>query len=288
MNPVVLAIIASICWGVGTALQKLGMSASFPKITLRRAFRQIGPILKVLVTNWPWMLGLLGQLGGMASFATALGAGDISRVQPIVCLTGVVAALVGVIFLKEKVSPREWLGIAIIVAGVILVGSAGSGQTAKIPSNLAILFFTGLTVILAGGSLALGKAGISAEFTLSLAAGMTFGLSNLTGKWLTQRVILDVGAPFSLGRGAVLWSAITDYPLYIVLACTFIGSVFFQTAFANGRASVVSPIVTIISNVLPIIAALMVFGEQVTALHGAGLVVVLVGTALLAAKQEKN
>jgi drug/metabolite transporter (DMT)-like permease len=46
---------------------------------------------------------------------------DLSLLYPFEALTGVFLAFAARIFLKEKISPRLWLGIACIVAGVFLV-----------------------------------------------------------------------------------------------------------------------------------------------------------------------
>lgn len=288
MNPIVLAVMASCFWGVGTVLQKHGMANSFPQISLANLLRQIGPVLKTLVTNWVWVLGLIIMAFGMASYATALGRADLSIVQPIVCLTGVVAAVIGVTFLKEKVRPIEWAGIALILGGVVVVSLKNGGESSHLPTDAALAWFTVLSVALIVGSLLLGRLNLSVEFTTSLGAGLNFGLANLMGKLLTQRAIIDVGAPFSLGRGDVWGSALTDYPLYVVIVTNILGGVLFQTAFANGRASVVSPIVTIISTILPIVAALTIFGETVFVTHGIGIAIVIAGTALLALRREET
>ena len=287
MGPVLLAVCASVFWGVGTALQKHGMATKFPKITLGRFFRQFFPILKALATNWAWALGMFSMFGGMACFATALGKGDLTVVQPIVGLTGVVAAFLGVVFLKERMGLFEGVGIGLIILGVVLVGMGSGSATAHVPSNAALLFFNVLTLVLALGAFALRKASVTVEFTYAFAAGIVFGLANLMGKFLTQRAIIEVGEPFSLARGAIWLSVLTDYPILIVVVTNIFGGAFLHVAYANGRASVVSPIVTITSYVLPLLAALTIFGERLTTAQGAGIAVVLVGTALLARKEEK-
>ncbi|HPM76484.1 MAG TPA: EamA family transporter [bacterium] len=288
MNPVLLAIFASCFWGLGNVLQKHGMVTSFPKITVSQALHQIGPVLKALFTNIIWLIGLASMIGGMVSYATALGAGDITVVQPIVCLTGVWAMLIGMMFLKERFSAIEWFSMALIIAGVIFVGLVGGEKSAKIPGDAAILLFMGITVALVLASLLLKRVGIRTEFTLSIAGGFTFGLANLMGKLLTQRAILEVGEPFSLGRIEVWGSLLTDYPVLVVIVCNFFGAVFQQTAFANGRAGLVATIVTIVSTIIPIVAALTIFGETVTIFHAIGIALVIVGTGLLALKKEEE
>jgi drug/metabolite transporter (DMT)-like permease len=286
MNPILLAVIASVCWGIGTVMQKYGMAGAFPKITLREFFRQIGPVLKKLVANWIWTAGMALMIGGGMVFMTAQGRAGITAVLPITCLTGAVAALIGVAFLKEKVAAVEWAGIGLVFAGVVAVAQAAGEAESVIPGNGALLLFTAATAILTVAALLARRLGYTAEMTLSVSAGLIFGLCNLMQKLMTQRVLAHVGGEFTLARFDVWIAGISDYPVYIVIFGNILGGVFFQTAFANGRASVVSPVVTILSNVLPIVAAVTIFGESVRFAHGLGIGLVLFGTALLAMRRE--
>jgi drug/metabolite transporter (DMT)-like permease len=286
MNPILLAVLASVCWGIGTVMQKHGMSTAFPKISLGDFFRQIGPVLKTLFSNWLWVLGLALLLGGGMVFMTALGRAGITKVLPIICLTGAVAALIGVVFLKEKVAPVEWAGIGLILAGVVVVSQAAGGGESLMPGNGALLGFTAATAILTVGAMLARRVGVTVEITMAVSAGLIFGLCNIMMKLMTQRVLEHVGGVFSLGRFDVWVAGLTDYPVWIVIFGNIGASAFFQTAFANGRASVVSPVVTILSNVLPIVAAVTIFGETVRPAHGLGIAFVLAGTALLAMRRE--
>lgn len=282
MNALLLAVVASLFWGVGTALQKQGMAASFPRITLRNFLRQLPEVLRTLLVNRAWMLGLLGMIAGMALFGMALGRGDITVVQPVVCLTGVVAAVVGVGFLGERLGRMEWGGISLTLLGVVLVGLAGGSQTSVQPAGLPLTLFVVVVSAMALASLLLRRLHLSAELTLSLAAGLIYGLANMLGKLLTQRVIADVGGGFDLNRLEVWISMAGDWPIWAILVANVAAGIFYQTAFANGRASVVGPVVVIISNVLPILGALLLFAERPHPLHGLGILVILIGTALLA------
>lgn len=282
MSPVLLAVIASIFFGVGTALQKHGMASNFPEISLSDFIRRFGHVLKTLLANWIWLVGFLTMFSGTAAFAYALAAGDITVVQPIIGLTGVVAAFVGVVFLGERLQAREWFGVALTILGVVLVGLGGGEPSAVLPETGWVLLLVGLTAVATAGTFGLGKLGLSKEFTLSVAAGLCYGVANVAGKLLTQRAMLDTGGEFSLTGGATWIAVMLDYPIYVVIGANVFAALFFQTAFAHGRASVVSPVVTIISNLLPIIAALTLFGEHVGLLQGIGIGTVLLGTLVLA------
>jgi transporter family protein len=51
----------------------------------------------------------------------ALQLGDAARVAPVGKLSVILVAVFGVVFLSEQLSARNWTGIAMIAAGVILV-----------------------------------------------------------------------------------------------------------------------------------------------------------------------
>jgi transporter family protein len=68
-------------------------------------------------------LGLSGMATGASwiCYFRALKLGDAARVAPVDKLSVILVALFGVIFLSEKLSPRNWLGVLFITIGVILV-----------------------------------------------------------------------------------------------------------------------------------------------------------------------
>ena len=71
--------------------------------------------------NWLWLF-----LSGLATGASwlcyfrALSKGPVSRIAPIDKLSFVVALVLGVVFLRERVTPSLLAGAALIVAGVLL------------------------------------------------------------------------------------------------------------------------------------------------------------------------
>ncbi len=71
----------------------------------------------------PWvMLGVSLLVLWMLSRMTLLSWADLSYVLPVTALGYVLTALMGKAFLGEYVSAARWAGIALIVAGVSLVG----------------------------------------------------------------------------------------------------------------------------------------------------------------------
>lgn len=78
----------------------------------------------------PLAVNLFGVLSGAAlalgllSYYLALEGGTVSVVVPLTATYPLVAALLGVAFLGERPSPAQWLGVILVVAGVLLLLSS--------------------------------------------------------------------------------------------------------------------------------------------------------------------
>lgn len=68
------------------------------------------------------MLSGLGTGASWLCYFRALKLGEAAKVAPIDKLSVVLVAVFGVLFLGERLSAPNWLGIALIAAGAILVG----------------------------------------------------------------------------------------------------------------------------------------------------------------------
>jgi uncharacterized membrane protein len=75
-------------------------------------------------------LGVALLILWMLSRMTLLSWADLSYVVPVTSIGYVLVALMGRIFLEERITTRHWVGIALIVAGVSMVGF-GSPQTPR-------------------------------------------------------------------------------------------------------------------------------------------------------------
>ena len=75
-----------------------------------------------------WLFLTLSGLGTGASwlcYFRALQMGDAARVAPVDKLSVVLVAVFGVVFLGEKLTAPNWLGVALIGAGAVLVAYKG-------------------------------------------------------------------------------------------------------------------------------------------------------------------
>ena len=76
------------------------------------------------ITGRSWTFLVLSGLGTGASwlcYFRALKLGDVARVAPVDKLSIVFVAVIGVVFLGERLSPANWFGVVLFGAGIWLV-----------------------------------------------------------------------------------------------------------------------------------------------------------------------
>jgi drug/metabolite transporter (DMT)-like permease len=95
----------------GNLLLSLGMRQSGDADILTALFQPQAALGIVLLIAW--------LLVRMAMFSWA----DLTYVLPVTAFGYVVSAMLGKFFQSESITPQRWFGIALIVAGVVLVGS---------------------------------------------------------------------------------------------------------------------------------------------------------------------
>lgn len=90
-----------------------GQFQSFTALTRRS---QIFLILSGLATGFSWLC-----------YFRALKLGPVSQVAPIDKLSLLLVAVMGVVFLGEKLQPRNWLGVILMAVGALLLALKQKG-----------------------------------------------------------------------------------------------------------------------------------------------------------------
>ena len=99
---------------VTRAMKRIGEVREFHP---RALVRVLGRALRI---GWMWLgLGLLAL--AFFSFLTLLSRENVSFVVPLTALSYVFGALMAKVFLGEEVSRMRWLGVLLVVVGVVLV-----------------------------------------------------------------------------------------------------------------------------------------------------------------------
>ena len=114
-------------------------SAAIGQILVRRGMQQVGALetwapVALVQYFWaalsnPWVVG--GTVCNAIFyfiFLAALGWTEVTVALPLTAIEYGFAALLAMILLKEHIPPLRWAGIALVMAGVILISRSG-GET---------------------------------------------------------------------------------------------------------------------------------------------------------------
>ena len=112
---------ATQLWAIGLVILATLIGA-FGPILLKKASAKRLSKISSLATNYHLFGGVALYAIGTFLFIPALKGGDLSVLYPLVALTYVWVSLLSVKFLGEKMNKFKWLGIALIITGVIFIG----------------------------------------------------------------------------------------------------------------------------------------------------------------------
>ncbi len=226
-----------------------------------------------------WMLGLLLQIAGFGLYLFTLSFAPLSIVHT--ALIGGIAffVLLSVIGLGETVRPIEWAGVGLVVTALFALSLTLSGAPSARPGQRGMLPFS---VVLLG----LTAAAVFADQRPGRATGLSVG----------SGLMLGLGSMFAKNfatAGEANPQAMVAY-LLLTLGANLLGFVWMQAAFQAGRGVVVMPIFSALSNLVPIIGGIVVFGEALPE-QGAGVwlrplafVLAIAGAGLLAGFGERS
>lgn len=127
LKTLVMVFAMMVCGTTGDLLLKRGMSEIGPVTLTRTALFEAFRLAMSSRTIW---LAILFLLGFMLTNMTVLSWADYSYVMPASAIGYAAVAFVGMTLLGETVSPRRWIGVALICAGVFLVGQTKPGTSA--------------------------------------------------------------------------------------------------------------------------------------------------------------
>jgi drug/metabolite transporter (DMT)-like permease len=127
LKTLIMVFVMMVCATTGDSLLKRGMSEIGPVtltyVGLFQAFRSA-------MTSTTIWLAILFLIGFMLSNMTVLSWADYSYVMPASAIGYVAVTFVGMTLLGETVSPRRWIGVVLICAGVFLVGQTRPSTSA--------------------------------------------------------------------------------------------------------------------------------------------------------------
>jgi len=127
LKTLVMVFAMMVCATTGDSLLKRGMTEIGP-VTLDSA--GLFQAFRSAMTSPTIWLAILFLIGFMLSNMTVLSWADYSYVMPASAFGYVAVTFVGMTLLGETVSSRRWIGVALICAGVFLVGQTKPSTSA--------------------------------------------------------------------------------------------------------------------------------------------------------------
>ena len=194
-----------------------------------------------------WIAGVILQIGGYGLYLTALRETPLSIVHT--ALNGGIALFVvlAVLGLGEEPRPLEWLGAAAVALGLMALGASSLPETQGVGTG--VVSTAAFAVVTIGAALA--------ALTLDPRAGRSVGLSVASGLMLGLAALYAKQLAASESVGA----AVVSLPLAQTLGANMIGFALMQGSLQSGKGVVVVPIFSTLSNLVPIVAGVLVYGE---------------------------
>jgi drug/metabolite transporter (DMT)-like permease len=283
---VILALIATSMINYSGYMQKRELD-KLPMIGSLKTWETI----KAFATCRPWLEAQGLQFGGTFMKAIAVGLAPLSVVQPINTAGIALLAVLAITKLGERPSLSDWLGIGTIIIGIFMLGYSLFGVETKAFSYnpIVLWFFVILFFAVAGISLYNGftKKHEHAPNLIATASGILIGLT---------AVIIKLGWN---DFGSRFWehgfrNALLSPFLWLIFILPIFTLVLDQIAMQRGKAIIVVPIITGMSNIIPIIIGIVAMHEPLPSSGGMlflrlfSIVLIIGGSIILSLRKEDN
>jgi drug/metabolite transporter (DMT)-like permease len=285
---ILLGLLAGVMIAMGSILQKTAVNRL---VAERREGRFMGNLVRTPL----WLAGL--AIGHVLATFLILAAQSLigPALLPALVASGLlILAIASTRLLHEDLKPSEWLGVALLAAGITLVGLSGLEIRRSEVDLLDGKILTRAAIFSAGLALywgltwlgALRLRGLARGLLLAVSSGAPYSLSNL---WVLP-FLITIGPVFSGAADPVYLVTLILSGLILALAVV-LGLWETQEAFRYAPANKVLPIQQAPQQIAPILIYVFVYQRtaQGVALEVAiaGVVLILVGGFLLGNRQAE-
>jgi uncharacterized membrane protein len=279
---VLLTLTSSAVYAVATVLQKHGVATRLPGFALQDVFSRFGELLAATLKNRVWLLGLAILPFGFGLEIQAVSMGDISVVRPLSRLEAAFSVAIGVTLLGERLSAREGIGVAAMIAGALVLTLEPAPERALGPGDAS----TALALGAAGGlvaALLVAQARrpdwVTPEYGLAVSAGLMFALSDIMMKIGTSAVKEKAGSfQIASAQTVALLLQSSQFLIFVVIAIS--AFLVLQIAYSHGRVSLVIPVAGISGTLLTLLLAFVLLREPLSQSRVLAVLAMLVGLVL--------
>jgi uncharacterized membrane protein len=250
----ILITLCALLWDVGIVLQKLAVDR-IPPLRLGRG--SAGALLSLLKSG-RWMAGLAASALGWGLFAFALSFTPVSVARTIQGSGFVILAVFSLLFLRHRLSAREWIGVVLVTSGIVALGIAeSSSRTVEDAVSLGRLLPALAACLLACAAACavpgLLRIGLPWVVVYSIISGILLGLGDVATKVL---LIALQGQGFGSQAAAAGAGLILFY---------LSGFLVLSRAYQHGRAILVTAVSDLCSRLVAIFMGIAALGEALAA-----------------------
>jgi multidrug transporter EmrE-like cation transporter len=292
-----LSILSAILGGIGVAMERKGLS-QLPEITPGKIVGNPVRVVVTLVLCKIWIAGWITAQIGWALAVQAFHIGDFNVVKTVSSLSIVVATILCVLLLNEKLSLIEITGIVVVTAGTVLVSLQSQVTKPGYVDYNSFALFNGIALVLAFSLLIAnnvrgkGSKSSSWEVTSATAAGIFYSVSALFQN-LASYTEQGGQQAFNLFSIESWLSFLLNVPFVVGYAIILLAFFSFQSSMSRGRASIAYPVSTSLGIAIPVLGSALIFGELLVVpvdssiqfplsyLRVIGTVIVIIGSALI-------
>lgn len=249
---IILAVIATCMCNYAVFIQKRELN-NLPLLEGKNFFRT----LKAFLTCWPWLGAQALGIAGNSLHALALGFAPMSILQTINTSGVVLLALLAIFKLKERAGFIDWTGIVSIFLGLVFIGITVTAKSSEFGYNAVVLWLLVILLLATAGAAffnGIRKKDERSPIFIAVGTGVLVGTNMIWIKLATH----DVWTRFwdeSLGR------ALASPFLWMIVFFALGTLILQQVALQRGRAILVVPVISGLSNLIPILAGIFAFRE---------------------------
>jgi multidrug transporter EmrE-like cation transporter len=225
-----------------------------------------------------WRFGFMLQIAGYGLYFLSLRLAPLSIVHAVQNGGIALFVLLAVLGLGEDPRPVEWFAVVVITVSLIILSLSLASAPAVSAAEHGTLLFSLAVLALAAMALALDPQP-DRTIGLSIASGLVLGLAAVYAKGLANGIGVTADAAFHL---------------LLTVGANLVGFAMMQAALQRARGVVVMPLLAALSNLVPIIGGILVFGETLPTQQPAAVLrplaftLAILGAALLAGFGERT
>ena len=246
------AVGAAVCYGIASVMQAMAARAT------SRAESLDPRLLLRLFRSWRYLVGTGLDLLGFVLTVVALQSLPLFVVQSVVASFLAVTAVVGVFTLGLTLRAADWVGVGVVVVGLVLVAMAAAPERAEAVSSAERWGVLIATVALGVLAVPLGRLqGAAAAASLGALAGLAYGASSVAARMLPD---LDLDT-----LGADLRGLVDDPAAYALLAAGGVATLCYATALQRGTVTQATAPLVVGETLVPAIVGVLLLGDRARA-----------------------